>query len=358
MQRLDTMPPRFPMNGTLELTLRCNLHCRMCMFRHGDDENEILQAKELSPEAWEHLAKQMQEAGVIDLVITGGEPLLRSDFCEIYRRIYRYGFLITLFTNAILVNEEVMETLREMPPHKIGVTFYGACDETYGRLCGDDRGFTRALAGTEKLASLPSVLELRSTVVRENAGDLETLERLCMEKFGCTVAHTSAVFNCVRGGCMPVSESRLSPEEAVELTVKRAVGRIRSDLPEAYRDKVRIRMEEPTTSCAEATGLSVLGCHGGLEHFTIAYDGRLLGCQLLEEFSTDALRDGFARAWEEWPFQVRLPQVCAECASCHFAENCQVCPAVRMAECGNLSGRPEYICRMTKDFAARKGEDL
>ncbi|MBQ3074791.1 MAG: radical SAM protein, partial [Clostridia bacterium] len=136
MNRLDAMPARFPLNGTLELTLRCNLRCKMCMFRHGDDENDFLKARELTPEQWDTLARQMQEAGVIDLLITGGEPLFREDFCEIYRRIYRYGFLITLYTNATLVDDTVMETLKELPPHKIGVTFYGASDETYESLCG------------------------------------------------------------------------------------------------------------------------------------------------------------------------------------------------------------------------------
>lgn len=123
MQRLDEKPLRFPVNGTLELTLRCNLHCKMCMFRHGDGENDVLRSRELTADQWDTLARQMQEAGVIDLLITGGEPLLREDFCEVYRKIYGYGFLVTLYTNATLVDEAVMATLRECPPHKIGVTF-------------------------------------------------------------------------------------------------------------------------------------------------------------------------------------------------------------------------------------------
>lgn len=39
---LTEMPKRYPINGTFELTVRCNLHCKMCLFRHDDSENEEL----------------------------------------------------------------------------------------------------------------------------------------------------------------------------------------------------------------------------------------------------------------------------------------------------------------------------
>ncbi|MBQ3074536.1 MAG: hypothetical protein IJC26_00575, partial [Clostridia bacterium] len=219
-------------------------------------------------------------------------------------------------------------------------------------------GFTRAWEGAKKLQTLPSVLDLRCTVVRENAGDLEELERLCEKQFGLPVAHAKEVFNRVRGGCMPVAESRLEPEEMVELILSRSAKRIRERIPENRRDRVEICLSEPTDFCEVKEGCSLLGCSAGMEHFTLTYDGRLLGCQLLENFSTDAVKLGFAQAWEQFPFQVRLPEVSAECAQCDQIEFCTVCPAVRMAECGNLYDRPHYVCRMTKNLAKRIGETL
>ena len=45
---LKEMPKRIPVNGTFELTVRCNLHCKMCLFRHDDSENEEILQNELS----------------------------------------------------------------------------------------------------------------------------------------------------------------------------------------------------------------------------------------------------------------------------------------------------------------------
>ena len=72
MKILEAMPPRYPINATLELTLRCNLKCKMCMFRHSEDENDRLEKEELTVSEWERIAKEMFDAGVLNILITGG----------------------------------------------------------------------------------------------------------------------------------------------------------------------------------------------------------------------------------------------------------------------------------------------
>ena len=46
MNRLDKMPTRVPLDATFELTVRCNLKCKMCLFRHDDSENKQIMMKE------------------------------------------------------------------------------------------------------------------------------------------------------------------------------------------------------------------------------------------------------------------------------------------------------------------------
>ena len=110
---LHQMPKRCPVDGTFELTVRCNLHCKMCLFRHKDSENPELISKELSAGQWIDLAGQAAEAGTMSLLITGGEAMLRPDFCEIWEGIYKKGFLLTLYTNGSLVTDQIMETLEK-----------------------------------------------------------------------------------------------------------------------------------------------------------------------------------------------------------------------------------------------------
>ena len=83
MKMLDVMPARHPVNATLELTLRCNLKCKMCMFRHSDRENACLAAEELTSSQWADMAQQLFDAGTLNILITGGEPLLRKDSARV-----------------------------------------------------------------------------------------------------------------------------------------------------------------------------------------------------------------------------------------------------------------------------------
>ena len=359
MKKLDTMPPRYPINATLELTLRCNLKCKMCMFRHSSQDDTLLAEGELTASQWADIAKQLWDAGTLNILFTGGEPMLRKDFCEIYSSFYRLGFLVTLYTNATMVTEEIMQTLQKYPPHRIGITLYGASNQTYQNLCGCKDGFDRALQGAKSLATLPSVLEFRTTLVQDNYQDIENITQLVEKEFGLPVTHSNTVFQSVRGGCMPVADCRLTPEQTVDMTINRTISRVRELLPPERREQVELRLADPQPNCtAEEPKYTLLGCNGGMDNVTITWDGKLLGCQLLGNFSTDALKLGVAKAWEEWPYTVRLPKVDSECSTCPHLSLCQVCPGVRMAECGNLHDRPDYICKITKQLVLRKGEKL
>lgn len=352
------MPSRHPMNATLELTLRCNLKCKMCMFRRSDDDNFQLSTEELTAFQWENIAQQLCDAGTLNVLITGGEPFLRKDFCEIYSSIYSKGFLITVYTNATLMNDEILKTFQKYPPHRIGITFYGASNQTYKNLCGCENGFDRALSGAKMLATLPSAIDFRTTIVKDNFEEINAIEEIIKQEFDSSVIHSTTVFQGVRGGCMPVSDCRLSPKQTVDLLVNRTVEKIRAELPSEQSENFEICIAGSKNDFASQKQIyTVLGCSGGMESFTITYDGKLLGCQMLGEFYTNVLESGFLNAWQKWPFIVRLPKVNPACASCNHLDLCQVCPGVRMAECKDLTGKPEYVCQITNELLSRKGDE-
>ncbi len=59
---------------------------------------------------------QIADAGTLFLLITGGEPLLRKDFGELYIYARSKGILVTLFTNGTLLTEEIIKVLNQAPP--------------------------------------------------------------------------------------------------------------------------------------------------------------------------------------------------------------------------------------------------
>ena len=342
-------PRRNSTDGTFELTVRCNLHCKMSLFRHADSENGVLLEKELTAQQWIELAKQAAEAGTIKLLITGGEPMLRNDFCEIWEGIYQQGFILELYTNATLVDEKILSTLKKYPPHKIGITIYGASEETYDKVCGNAEAYKKMIAGVNRLLALPSVFEFRTTIIKDNLEDINKIEELVHRKFGeqYVLVQSRIVNKPVRGACGDIS-CRLDPVDNVRLAYRRAVNLIKEKTGSDFKEKyIHLEQMESSNQKVNFQKPTLLGCEAGMTSYTLSYDGKLLGCQILGAFFTDAVKDGFQQAWEKFPLQVKLPPLNEKCQKCDMIDFCHCCFASRFAETGDLGGFPEYICNDT-----------
>lgn len=342
---------RHPRNATFELTLRCNLHCKMCLFRRADCHNAELKSAELTAAQWESIAIQAAEMGTLSVLLTGGEPMLRDDFCELYENIYRQGFLLELYTNGTLVTPKIMELLSQCPPHSIGMTIYGGSAEAYERVCGNAAAFEKAMAGFKQLASLPSEKKYRTTIIRDNVDDLATMESIVRSELGGGIlTHTSEVHAAVRGGESRTAECRLSPQENISFLMSRQKNALSEYLKQKGMpaDAIRLTGYEPPRRESEASTeqngerFTLLGCQAGMDSYTITYDGKMLCCQLLGDFYTEPLSEDLKKAWEDLPSRVSQPEPNPDCSKCSVYEHCITCPAVNLAETGKLNGCPDY----------------
>ncbi len=348
---MELIPNRNPMNGTFELTVRCNLHCRMCLFRHDDCENSAIIAQERTADEWIDMAEQVAKAGTVGLLITGGEPLFRKDFAKIWEGIYRIGFQIQLYTNATLVTPEILALLRKYPPHRIGISIYGASESTYQKVCGNGDAYRLALEGISRLSTLPSILDFRTTIIKDNLDDMDEMEEWVKKNYGSkyVLTHSSVVFKPVRGGCSDATFCRLDPEENAKLyfqryvrLVKRIIGTERFDA-----NNVRFSMQKKPKETNEMPTLTLFGCDAGMSNYAITWDGRLLGCQVMGECYTEPFSTGFQTAWYTFPKTVPPITLDPMCAQCKNSEYCLSCLATRYAETGLLGGCPKYFCGIT-----------
>ena len=128
------------------------------------------------------------------------------------------GLLLTVYTNAAMITDRGMRSFRKFPPHQI-VTMYGASNRTHEKLCGCPDGYDRFCEGIQKLRALPSLLEMRTTIVKENQGDLEAMKEFTREHFGedRKVQISRFVTKGIRGSVTDPSRCRLTPEENVRM---------------------------------------------------------------------------------------------------------------------------------------------
>lgn len=351
---MNLHPVRTPINGTFELTVRCNLHCRMCLFRHDDSENSTLIKQERTADEWIDMAHQVAEAGTVGLLITGGEPLFRQDFAKIWEGIYRIGFQLELYTNATLVTPQIMELLRKYPPHRIGISIYGASEETYERVCGSASAYKKAIEGIARLSTLPSLLDFRTTIIQDNLNDVDEMEEWVRKNYGeeRTLTHTEMVFKPVRGGCSDAVACRLRPEENIQLYLRRHMQMIERIVgPEKFdATKVQFTMHKNISDEHDDPQLTLFGCDAGMKNYTISWDGKLLGCQVLGVCYTEPFQNGFQSAWDAYPMSIPPIEIDQKCKNCEISGQCLSCLASRFAETGDPGACSKYVCENTRTF--------
>jgi MoaA/NifB/PqqE/SkfB family radical SAM enzyme len=134
----------------LELTSRCNNNCRHCYINLPVDDKQA-QVKELTLKEIKHIAEQAVSLGAVWCLITGGEPLLRGDFFDIFLCLKKAGLLVSVFTNATLLTDEHARFFKEYPPRDIEVTVYGATAGTYEKVTRKPGSFAAFMRGLNLL---------------------------------------------------------------------------------------------------------------------------------------------------------------------------------------------------------------
>ena len=168
---------RRPLSCTFELTYRCNFRCRMCYIRMNDGQAAPF-GQLRTVDEWLDMARQIRDAGVLYLTLTGGECTLYPGFERLYPALYQMGFRLTVMSNGAAFTDEIRALFQEYPPHNAAISLYGGSNETYAAVTGDPLGLDRTLAGIRFLRGIGVPVHLNFTMVKLNAADYPLIAKL------------------------------------------------------------------------------------------------------------------------------------------------------------------------------------
>lgn len=312
-----------PTSATFELTPYCNLNCPMC-YVHLDPVSAAKQGKHLTGAQWLEIARQTAELGTLIVTITGGEPFLHPDFWEIYEGVIKLGMLPHIYTNGCLIDEKVVERLREYPPHNMKISIYGASDETYEKMCGVKNGFTRLTHGLKLLREAGINFYTSCTVVRENAFDLPELYRFAYEH-QYRFFHTLGVTGTQRGSIADPQKSRIHSDE-INWTL------------EALEAERRPKVDNAFAFC---------GGYGN--SYGITWNGRMIYCTFATKpYAQIAEPINVAAAWKEMLEKTSAIRFPKECDTCEYVEFCKRCPGLLASESGDPEKVSPAFCRQAE----------
>lgn len=336
----------------LEITARCNLHCRHCYINlpAGDQDTR---SRELTLPEINAIADQAVALGAMWVLLSGGEPLLREDFPDIYMALKRKGLLVSVFTNATPLREDHLALFAKYPPRDIEITVYGASRETYERVTRRPGSFAAFTNGLNRLLESGVKVRLKAMAIRSNFHELPEIAAFCRAQTKDYFRFDPQLhlrFDRNEKRNAEIRAERLTPEEIVAL--EKADEARFSALKKGCHELIN---EEFTHFGCD----HLFHCGAGNGSFNVSYDGQFRLCSSLwaPETMCDLRQVPLREAWEQLVPKVRdmrsrRPEFLEHCRRCPIINLCLWCPAHSWLETGQMDTPIEYFCRVARARAA------
>ena len=192
-----------------ELTTGCNLRCVHCRA----SATELSSPDDLNTEESLALIDQFAEYAPFILVLSGGEPLFRSDIFQLARYGTDKGLRVALATNGTLVTKQVARKIFDSGVKRVAISLDGADALTHDTFRGIPGAFDAAITGFRNLKDLGLSVQINTTVARHNAHQLPQVLALA-KLLGADALHT---FLLVPVGCgVDIATEQMVPPEEYE----------------------------------------------------------------------------------------------------------------------------------------------
>jgi radical SAM protein with 4Fe4S-binding SPASM domain len=340
---------RAPLNVSIEVTRRCPLECLHCYnnLPMGDLDAK---KRELSKEEHFRILDELVEMGCFWLLYTGGEIFARKDFLEIYTYAKKKGFLISLFTNGTIINEQIADYLAEWPPFAIEITLYGRTRETYEALTAIPGSYDRCLRGIRLLKERGLPLKLKTVATSINKHEVTAMRLFAEEELGVEFKMDGQINPRIDCSQSPLAV-RLTPEEVVALDMHAPKGM------SEYRRLAKRDLESPPNLSQVDT---VYFCGGGMNSFAINAYGEIGICVISQQETFGIREAGVKAVWEESLLQLRNRKRTrmTKCVQCRIQSLCGMCPANGEMENGDRETPVAFLCNVAHLRAAAIGVEV
>lgn len=290
-----------PFVAHLEVTLRCNFRCEFCY----NGVRPMTEISELPLAEIHRFIDEFVELGGLALNISGGEPTLRRDFCDIWQYAAESGLKLGLETNGSNLSDEILEVLRRYPPVSLRVSLYASSEAGYRTATGALGMHRRVKTGVERLIRAGLVPEVRTPLTCHNFRDICAVAEWCDEigvqyvvdpklwpgQDGRRLDHLRVNSDDLRNGVSPLLDD-----------VKAELSHIERDAPSPKR------------------------CDFGISELYLGADGYLHFCHTLWGHRFPWRKSSLRVAWEEW-YPAYRDRSTGGCAGWHvLEESAGACP--------------------------------
>ncbi|MDD3627058.1 MAG: radical SAM protein [bacterium] len=317
-----------PVNCSLELTSGCNLDCIHCL-RDLRFKNELTTAELFD------ILNQLKDIGTIELALTGGEVFLRPDIFLILDKVFELGFLTTLFSNGVLIDDEKANRLKNYKFKSIDISLYGITPETHEKITAVPGSFSKTMGAILNLKRLGLNVHVKTMVLQENFSEFPQIKEFA-EKNNFLFSFDHVIFGADSGSETPLGH--LLNEDQV-----RTIENIRFEMGgrNTFQDDIDRGKNVHDIMCTMGRNVMAITPVGDvLPCITLRYPVGNLREQALKDIWINSEKLKWIRGLKDENF--------TECFNCSMKRLCRVCPGLNYTFNNNFFTPAKQKCRLTK----------
>lgn len=303
-----------PISGSFELTPLCNLDCKMC-YVHLNKE-QMHGAQLLTVAQWKDIMQQAIEGGMMYARLTGGECLTYPGFRELYQFLHSRGIEVSILTNGLLMDADMLDFLLAHPPASVQITLYGADEDAYERVTGK-RAFARVMENIRRLEDAKIPLRIGVTP-NEFMQDGEDIIRLL---------HEQGLNFAINAGLVAPREETGRRLADAETDAYIAMLKLRQELNGRMTEPECDPESLPDPGSEHSAAQEGVRCGAGRSNFAVDWQGCMTPCISFPCEPVDVLSAGFAEAWKRTNHTALHYPLPAECEGCAYKGVCKHCVA-------------------------------
>lgn len=296
---------RIPISCTVELTQICIFKCSHCFIQGVGYES-------LSYEQYTEFIDQFCEKGGLFLTLTGGEVLMHPRFSEMYEYAYKKGLAITIFTNAYLLDSDIIKLFYQYPPRKIEVSIYGGCESTYAKVTKCAESYKRVVSNVDELIANNNNVHLKTVLFDENYMDFDQIKKLASDR-NLPFKYDFKLMP-KRNGEKINLQHQLCPSKVIKMEL--------FDCPEkinTWRSNIS-KMRKNDMGRMFTCGAARYSCY-----LSSSYHLRICAAATFSDIDLNNFT--FSQAWDAFEKYTKLqPNDNSVCDDCNIALLCDICP--------------------------------
>jgi len=327
-----------PLFGTFELTPLCNLDCKMCYVHLNKDQ--MNGANLLTTDQWKHIIDEAVKAGMMYARLTGGECLTYPGFKDVYLYLLEKGIEVSILSNGLLLNEEMIAFLKKHRPADIQITLYGASEAAYEAVTGV-RAFHVVAENIRRVVDAEIALTIAVTPSEYMKDGTEIIRYL----------HSEGLNFAVNAGLMTPRKETGRDLAGVNLASYIEMLKLQRSLKGKETDNVIDPESLPDPGSAKIESAKGVRCGAGRSGFSIDWKGQMRPCNTFPCEPVSVFELGFTEAWKITNHTANNYPLPQECEGCTYKSICKHCVAEHAsgAPCGHAN---PSICEWAKTMVS------